>query len=131
MELEFDGLRTEIDESLIDAPADEVRRQIDEYRAGTRREFDLGVDVPDTFVGAVMEEMLEIPYGEVRTYGEIADRLDTAAVAVGGACGRNPVGVIVPCHRVVGHDSLGGYSAAGGTALKRYLLDLEGWDGLE
>ena len=71
--------------------------------------------------------MAAIPYGETRTYGEIAAELDSAPIAVGGACGRNPVPVVVPCHRVVGSDGgLRGYSAADGIATKRRLLELEG-----
>ena len=77
------------------------------------------------FAGEVMAEMQAIPCGETRTYGRIADALDTAPVAVGRACGANPVPLVVPCHRVVGADSLGGYSAGDGLALKRRLLDLE------
>jgi len=70
--------------------------------------------------------MSDIPYGETRTYGDLAAALDTAPVAVGSACGKNPVPLVVPCHRVVGRDSLGGYSAGDGTALKERLLALEG-----
>jgi len=72
-----------------------------------------------------MDAMAAIPYGETRTYGELAVELDTAAVAVGQACGRNPVPIVVPCHRVVGANSLGGYSAEGGPELKERLLALE------
>jgi methylated-DNA-[protein]-cysteine S-methyltransferase len=74
-----------------------------------------------------MDEMSAIPYGETRTYGEIATALDSAPVAVGQACGSNPVPIVVPCHRVVGSDGgLHGYSAPGGVALKRRLLEHEG-----
>jgi methylated-DNA-[protein]-cysteine S-methyltransferase len=69
-----------------------------------------------------MDAMAAIPYGETRTYGDLAADLDTSPVAVGGACGRNPVPLVVPCHRVVGHDGLGGFSAEGGVDLKRALL---------
>ncbi|WP_290818789.1 methylated-DNA--[protein]-cysteine S-methyltransferase [Halovivax sp.] len=116
----------EIDESFVAEPPAEIRAQLDEYARGDRRTFDLRVDVPDTITGAVMDAMVEIPYGETRTYGDIAADLDTAPVAVGQACGRNPVPVIVPCHRVVGSDGgLRGYSSEGGVATKRRLLDLE------
>lgn len=131
MELELFGFRTDIDASLIEEPEAEVRRQVDGYERGTRRTFDLTVALPDGFLGSVMGAMLDIPYGEARTYGELAADLDTAPVAVGQACGRNPVGIVVPCHRVVGHDSLGGYSARGGVAMKRALLRHEGWDGVQ
>lgn len=126
MNVEILAGTVEVDDSCVaESPAD-IRRQLREYESGERRGFDLSVDVPDTFTGAVMEQLLEIPYGETRTYGEIAAALETAPVAVGGGCGRNPVPVVVPCHRVLRSDGgLGGYSAPGGTGLKRRLLDHE------
>jgi len=116
----------EIDESVVaESPAD-IRAQVGEYVRGERRTFDLTVDIPAGTTGAVMAAMSEIPYGETRTYGELAADLDTSPVAVGQACGRNPVPIVVPCHRVVGSDGeLKGYSAADGVATKRALLDLE------
>jgi methylated-DNA-[protein]-cysteine S-methyltransferase len=126
MDIELFGYRTAVDETRIDESREEIKRQLGEYTAGDRREFDLTVAYPEDFLGEVMNAMEKIPYGDVCTYGELADRIDTAAVAVGQACGRNPVGPIVPCHRVVGHDSLGGFSSEGGVALKRCLLDHEG-----
>lgn len=125
MDVELFGRTVEIDASRVEASEAEIRRQIAEYAAGERREFDMSVDLADGFTGEVMAAMAAIPYGETRTYGEIAVDLDTAAVAVGNACGRNPVPVVVPCHRVVGTNSLGGYSAGDGTALKERLLELE------
>lgn len=120
------GGAVDIDLDVLDANPPDVRRQVREYAVGQRRRFDLPVAIPDSFTGRVMDALGAIPYGETRTYGELAGGLDTAPRAVGGACGRNPVPVVVPCHRVVGHDGrLGGYSADGGTALKRRLLDLE------
>lgn len=116
----------EIDESVIAESPATVREQVCEYERGERRAFDLTVGIPEGLTGEVMAAMTEIPYGETRTYGEIADRLDTAAVAVGRACANNPVPPVVPCHRVVKSDGgLGGYSAADGVATKRRLLDLE------
>ncbi|WP_416838972.1 methylated-DNA--[protein]-cysteine S-methyltransferase [Haloferax sp. DFSO52] len=112
----------EIDEEFLDAPMEELTSQLAEYASGERREFDLPVRLPDSFTGDVMRAMLDIPYGETRTYGEIADAIDSHPVPVGQACGRNPVPLVVPCHRVVGSDSLGGFSAAGGVDLKRALL---------
>lgn len=113
----------QIDEGLIAEEVGEVRRQLDEYFSGEREAFDLEIRFPDSFTGDVMREMAKIPYGETRTYGEIAEALSSSAVAVGQACGRNSVPVIVPCHRVVGKDSVGGY--AYGEEVKRKLLDLE------
>ena len=126
MNVDVCGETFEIDAAQIDAPEAEVRDQVAEYAAGDRQVFDLPVAIPDDFGGAVMNQMLAIPYGETRTYGEVAAELDTAPVAVGQACGANPVPVVVPCHRVVGADSLGGYSASGGLDAKERLLALEG-----
>lgn len=117
---------TSIDENIIEVSEEEIRRQIDEYSRNERKAFNLEVVFPNNFTGRVMREMAEIPYGETRSYGELAESLDSAAIAVGQACGRNPVPIIVPCHRVVGKTSLGGYS--GGLDLKKKLLELEGAD---
>lgn len=124
MHIRVFGVEREIEGERIGEDPDDVREQVREYVAGTRERFDLEIEYPDSFTGAVMREMAEIPYGETRTYGELAARLDTAPIAVGQACGRNPLSVIVPCHRVVGVDSLVGYG--GGLDLKRTLLDHEG-----
>ena len=114
-----------IDTARVTESDAEIRRQVDAYLARERQSFDLSVEFPDSFVGKVMAAMCEIPYGETRTYGDLADALDTAAVAVGQACGRNPVPLVVPCHRVVGAADVGGYSSGSGPALKRALLRLE------
>ena len=121
------GHEVEIDASLIDAPEAAIRSQIEEYLAGERREFDLDVSIPDSFTGDVMRSMLATPYGETKRYGDVAAELDTAAVAVGQACGRNPVPIVVPCHRIVAADGLGGYSLGDeqGPDCKAALLDLE------
>lgn len=127
MHVEVFGGGLDIDESFIEEPADEIRRQITAYERGERQEFDLTVAIPESFTGDVMRAMAEIPYGQTRTYGDLAADLDTAPIAVGGGCGRNPVPLIVPCHRVVAEDGgLRGYSAPGGLPLKRRLLAHEG-----
>ncbi|MFP9190778.1 methylated-DNA--[protein]-cysteine S-methyltransferase [Natronosalvus vescus] len=116
----------ELDESVIADPPADVRSQVREYERGERRSFDLEVAFPAGTTGDVMAAMLEIPYGETRTYGELAAALETAPIAVGQACARNPVPLVVPCHRVVGSDgSLNGYSSGDGVPTKRRLLDLE------
>ena len=101
--------------------------QLEQYFAGERTEFDLDLDLDGTpFEQRVWEEVRAIPYGHTATYAEIARRIGRpgASRAVGRANGRNPIAVIVPCHRVVGSDgSLTGY--AGGIEMKRALLDLE------
>ncbi len=105
----------------------EVRRQLDEYFAGDRTGFDLPLAAQGTaFEHQVWDLLKEIPYGETRSYGDLARQLGDPALAqaVGWANGRNPVSVIVPCHRVIGADGrLTGY--AGGLDRKRYLLELE------
>jgi len=104
----------------------EAQRQLAEYFEGTRTSFDLLLEQGGTpFEQAVWAKLAEIPYGTTRTYGEIARELGSAPRAVGRANGRNPISIIVPCHRVVGADgSLTGY--AGGLAVKQQLLTHEG-----
>lgn len=101
--------------------------QLLQYFAGEIREFDLPLSVQGTdFQMRVWDEVAAIPYGATRSYHEIAERLgDVGAVrAVGAANGRNPIPVVIPCHRVLGRDgSLTGYS--GGLARKQSLLALE------
>jgi methylated-DNA-[protein]-cysteine S-methyltransferase len=110
-------------------PTDEARRQLDEYFAGKRREFDLAVDLRPAreFGRSVLEELARVPYGELTTYGTLAARAGRprAARAVGTVMNRNPVPIVLPCHRVVGSTgSLVGYG--GGLDRKRALLELEG-----
>lgn len=110
-----------------DAAFAAVREQLAEYFAGERTAFDL----PLAFAGTAFQQLVwaalrEIPYGETMSYGELARRLGKpdAARAVGLANGRNPIAVIVPCHRVIGADgSLTGFG--GGLERKRLLLELE------
>jgi len=113
--------------SRTDAGFDEARRQLAEYFAGDRQRFDLPLDPRgDAFQHRVWELIDRIPYGQTATYGDLARELGGPALAkdVGAAVGRNPLCVLVPCHRVVGTDGkLTGY--AGGLTRKRYLLDLE------
>ncbi|WP_227356176.1 methylated-DNA--[protein]-cysteine S-methyltransferase [Haladaptatus salinisoli] len=126
MNITIFGTTVEIDEGLIAESPTVVREQIREYERGDRQTFDLTVTIPEGVTGEVMIAMTDIPYGETRTYGEIADQLDTSPIAIGQACARNPIPLIVPCHRIVGSDGgLRGYSAADGVATKRQLLNLE------
>ena len=126
MELTVLGGGVEVDLDRVDADPATIRRQVREYAEGSRTDFSIPVTYADGLTGRVMEAMQDIPYGETRTYGDIAADLDTAPQAVGQAAGRNPVPIIVPCHRVVSKQGLGGYSAAGGTSLKERLLRHEG-----
>jgi methylated-DNA-[protein]-cysteine S-methyltransferase len=110
-----------------DAGFDDVVEQLDAYFAGELTTFEVRLDLRGTdFQRAVWDQLLQIPYGETRSYGELATALGNpgASRAVGLANGRNPVGIIVPCHRVIGADgSLTGYG--GGLPRKRRLLELE------
>ncbi len=108
-----------------------VEAQLGEYFAGERWEFDLPLRVEGSdFLRAVCGAMLAIPAGETRTYGEIAADLGASARAVGRACGANPVPILIPCHRVLGAGSLGGFSGASGIEAKVWLLRHEGAAGL-
>jgi methylated-DNA-[protein]-cysteine S-methyltransferase len=107
----------------------EVRRQLDEYFAGERREFAVPLDLSlrSGFDRRACESMTHIRYGETVSYAELAARAGNprAARAAGHACATNPIAIVVPCHRVVGSDgSLHGYG--GGLPMKRFLLQLEG-----
>ena len=105
----------------------QAARQIGEYLAGRRRDFDLPTAPSGSaFQRRVWQEMSRIPYGEVLTYGEMANRTGGVARAVGGACGANPIPIVIPCHRVVAGAGLGGFSGGDGRATKRWLLALEG-----
>jgi len=110
-------------------PVDDVRRQLDEYFERRRHEFDLDVDLRLTadFSRRVLEELARVPYGETTTYGALATRAarPRAARAVGTVMNRNPIPIVLPCHRVVGASgALTGYG--GGLERKEKLLRLEG-----
>jgi len=115
------------DTGTADAPLREAARQLGEYFAGRRTEFDLPLALEGTlFQRRVWDALRQIPYGETISYGELARRIGrpTAVRAVGLANGRNPIGIVVPCHRVVGSDgSLTGYG--GGLERKQFLLGFE------
>ena len=113
---------------VLRMPLDSVRRELDEYFDGDRREFDLPLDLRVApFHEAVLHELAPVPYGRTETYGALAAKVGRpkAARAVGTVMNRNPIPIILPCHRVVGaNGSLTGY--AGGLHVKRALLELEG-----
>jgi methylated-DNA-[protein]-cysteine S-methyltransferase len=106
-----------------------VAREFERYFGDATRRFSVPVAVTATpFQRRVWQELLEIPAGETRTYGELARHLDSGARAVGNACRCNPVPVIVPCHRVIGANGIGGYAGHDGgrfLARKRWLLTHE------
>jgi methylated-DNA-[protein]-cysteine S-methyltransferase len=113
---------------VLRTPLDEVRRELDEYFAGKRYAFDLPLDLRvDGFQEAVLRELARVPYGHTDTYGHLAALAGNprAARAVGMVMNRNPIPIVLPCHRIVGaRGSLTGY--AGGLDRKRLLLELEG-----
>lgn len=116
------------------APCDLLREaagQVADYFAGTRRDFELPLRVEEAeLVQRVCACLCAIPFGETRTYGDLAKELGRPAQAVGQACGRNPIPVIIPCHRVLSATGLGGFSAPGGVETKVALLKHEGAAGL-
>jgi O-6-methylguanine DNA methyltransferase len=125
------GLRWSLVEAADDsALLDRAEEQLTEYFAGTRTAFDLPLDFGTGFHEGVRRAMAAIPFGHTRTYGEIAAELKAPAQAVGQACGANPVPILIPCHRVLGANGLGGFSAPGGVETKVFLLRHEGAAGL-
>jgi methylated-DNA-[protein]-cysteine S-methyltransferase len=105
----------------------EAARQLDAYFAGTLTAFDLPLRPAGSgFERRVWAAMQDIPYGETRCYGDLAAATGSAPRAVGRACGRNPIPIVIPCHRVLGKGWMGGYSGAGGLKTKQALLVLEG-----
>ena len=105
-------------------------RQLAEYFAGTRQSFDLPLDWGSGLQARVRRAMAAIPFGQTRTYGDIAKLVNAPAQAVGQACGANPIPILIPCHRILGAKSLGGFSAPGGVETKVALLRHEGAAGL-
>ena len=104
----------------------EAAAQLGAYFSGRLTRFDLPLAPQGSpFETRVWTAMREIPYGETRRYGDLAATIDSAPRAVGRACGRNPIPIVIPCHRVLAKTGLGGYSGAGGPATKRHLLALE------
>ena len=106
---------------------DEAARQLAAYFDGRLSRFDLPLaPAGSPFETRVWAAMQAIPYGEPRCYGDLAEAIGSAPRAVGGACGRNPIPIVIPCHRVLAKGGLGGYSGSGGLATKQRLLALEG-----
>ena len=127
----LDSLAGAVSPRIVESPArlDPVARQLEEYFAGRRQQFDLPIDwsLSRGFARRVLRATSDVPYGTATTYTDIAGRAGSplAVRAAGNALARNPVPIVVPCHRVlrVG-GGLGGY--AGGLERKRFLLELEG-----
>ena len=106
----------------------EAQRQLAAYFVGSLERFDLPVAPAGTsFQKSVWHLMRDISYGDTLSYGGLARILKSSARAVGGACGKNPIAIIIPCHRVIAAGNrIGGYSGGGGLDTKRTLLRLEG-----
>lgn len=104
----------------------EALAQLAGYFAGRLRRFDLPLDWGTGLNADVRRAMAAIPWGETRTYGEIARAVGAPAQAVGQACGANPLPILIPCHRVTGTGWFGGFSAPGGVETKALLLRHEG-----
>lgn len=123
-----DGLARQFGARVLRTTLDDVRRELDEYFEGRRREFDLPIDLRVApFPAAVLREVAAVPYGRTDTYGSLARKVGRpkAARAVGTVMNRNPIPIVLPCHRIVGASgALTGY--AGGLERKRILLQLEG-----
>ncbi|HEX5449467.1 MAG TPA: methylated-DNA--[protein]-cysteine S-methyltransferase [Gaiellaceae bacterium] len=123
---EYEIART-IGRRLLRAPIDDAKRELDEYFEGTRHDFDLPIDLRVApFHEEVLRELAQVPYGTTTTYGALAAKAGhpKAARAVGTVMNRNPIPIVLPCHRVIGaNGSLTGY--AGGLAVKETLLQLE------
>jgi len=113
---------------VLRSPIEDVRRELDEYFEGKRRDFDLPIDLRvAAFNKEVLRELARVPYGVTTTYGALAAKVGRpkAARAIGSVMNRNPIPIVLPCHRVLGaNGSLTGY--AGGLDRKLQLLQLEG-----
>ena len=107
---------------------EKARDQLNAYFDGKLKEFDLPLAPRGSaFQRAVWDQLSRIPFGTARSYGDVAKAAHSAPRAVGGACGKNPIPILIPCHRVLGKDGqLTGYSSAGGIDAKKALLRLEG-----
>lgn len=128
---EEDGAITSVDWASGPAPTTEVLReaadQLRAYFAGDRTVFELPLaPTANPFQRQFYAALCAIPYGETRSYGELAKELGVSAQAIGQVCGANPIPILIPCHRVLAAGGLGGYSGAGGVEAKVALLKLEG-----
>ena len=107
--------------------AELIEDEVNQYFAGKLTKFIIPLaPLGSTFQLAFYDALCAITYGETRTYGDLARELNVSAQAIGQACGANPIAIIIPCHRVLAADGLGGFSGAGGVESKVQLLKLEG-----
>lgn len=129
--VERDGVLVGLEWRLPDEPGESVvltegLAQLAAYFDGRLRRFDLPLDWGTGLHADVRRAMAAIPWGETRTYGQIAKAVGAPAQAVGQACGANPLPIVIPCHRVTGTNWFGGFSAPGGVETKAALLRHEG-----
>lgn len=130
--IKVDYLMSKNNKKPISKLAKNIQNKIEKYLKDNSKTNNLKIDLKlhvTPFQEKVLNQLVLIPYGETRTYGEIAQKLKTSPRAVGNACRRNPIPIVIPCHRVVASKSLGGYSGAteGETQdIKRHLLKSEG-----
>lgn len=131
---ESGGVLTHLRWRHADCPASpliaEALAQIAAYFDGRLQVFDLPLDYGSGLQEKVRRAMAAIPFGETRSYGELSTALGTPARGIGQACGANPLPILIPCHRVLGRRTLGGFSAPGGVETKVALLRHEGAAGL-
>jgi len=118
--------------TLTDGPLfEQLQAEMTAYFDGSLTEFTVPLAPRATaFQSDFYGALCAIPYGETRTYGDLAKLLGVSAQAIGQACGANPIAILIPCHRVLGANGLGGYSGEGGVEAKVALLRLEGAAGL-
>jgi len=122
--------RLRLTEAPSAAPAAAILTQFSRYFAGELRDFDVAIDwqlMSDAQRRVLGMLYSTVPYGKVVTYGELANRTGIPARAIGSIMGSNPIPIVVPCHRVVAGDGLGGFSGGTGVESKRRLLTLEGY----
>ena len=127
LKLSFKGLEDIPDKAKKDSKRFElIFKEIEQYFAGERKQFSFNYELKSSpFSERVYSEMIKIPYGETLSYSELAKRSGSrlAHRAVGNTCGKNPLPLIIPCHRVTAVNGLGGFG--GGLGIKRFLLNLE------
>lgn len=124
VEIAFGARPGGVDTPLLAA----ARAQLHDYFHAGLATFDLPLRPAGTaYQRRVWDAMLRIPRGQVRTYGDLARMIDSGPRPIGMACGRNPIPVVIPCHRVVASNGLGGYSGGRGLPTKQALLELEGY----
>lgn len=122
-QLQWNGSSSQEETPLLKEASAQLRAYLD----GELKTFDLPLNPKGGDLHqAVFKAMLAIPYGETRTYGDLAKELNTYGQPIGQACGANPIPIIIPCHRILSANGLGGYSGDGGTDTKIALLKMEG-----